>query len=219
MIVAFDGPDGVGKETQSALLADYLNQSGKPTQLISLPDYTNTTGQAIKKYLAGDMQWLSEADSYMAASLFAANRSECLIDLFRFKDWQNVVFNRYVLSNAAYQSFRFATGDEQRKFADWVLDLEFNKFKLPRPDLTIILDLPIDEAIKQIQKRQGNHRDIHEKNIQMLEYCRETYLSMAWQKVGGLKYYVVDCFDHNNGGVRSIESIHDEVTLVVERLR
>ncbi len=206
MIIAIEGIDGSGKSTQSQLLTNRLNHEGYPTSLIHLPEYNNNTGQVISRHLDGKYGFTKKDEPYQASVLFAVNRIECLTDEFvRIND--HIVFNRYVLSNAAYQSFSMKPDDRQ-VFIDWVIDLEFNKLALPRHSLVIVLDLAVKTAIEQIRKRQGDKADIYERNIDLLEYCSKCYLSMASTKLAGLNYQVIDCYDWRKGKTLPAEEIH-----------
>lgn len=187
MIIAIEGIDGVGKGTQSELLALRLNESGHATSLISFPDYESTTGQSIKKYLSGQM---GVSGSHIAATLFALNRVEYFYDNNIHLE-ENIVFNRYVLSNLVYQSYRIKDLERRKAFVDWQLDLEYEKFKLPRPDLTIILDLNVEESLYRLRKRQGDKVDIHE-NRNMLDYARCTYNYFA---ANDNTCIVIDCLN------------------------
>ena len=206
MIIAIEGIDGSGKNTQSQLLTNRLNHEGYPTSLISLPEYNNNTGQVITRHLDGKYGFTKKVEPYQASVLFAVNRIECLTDEFvRIND--HIVFNRYVLSNAAYQSHGMNNADQQ-SFIDWVVDLEFNKLALPKPDLVVVLDLAVKTAIEQIRKRQGDKADIYERNIGLLEHCSRCYLSMAERKTAGLNYHVIDCYDWRRGRTMPTEEIH-----------
>lgn len=213
MFIAIEGIDGVGKYTQSKILVGTLNNVKCPASLVSFPDYTSTTGIAIKQYLDREESWLNfahpQAIPFVAAALFASNRIEYMAT-HADKLKSTVVFNRYVLSNAVYQAANMYTPAEQAMLSAWIVDYEFNKLMLPKPDLVIILDLPVEISMSLVSKRQKN-LDAYESNEDMLRFCRQEYLSMAAQESYGLNYAVIDCASPVTRQIRSIGDIAGDV--------
>jgi dTMP kinase len=85
-----------------------------------------------------------------------------------------VLLNRYVLSNAVYQSARA----EDPALLDWVLRLEFEELELPRPDVTVVLDVPPSVSAARVAHR-GDAADVYERSSGLLARVRAGYLAAA----------------------------------------
>jgi dTMP kinase len=103
-IVAFEGIDGSGKETQSNLLQQRCVASGLRTALIRFPQYGQTAfAELITDYLNGRLGSLGEVDPRLAGLLFAGDRFECKKEINEAVGSTDVViFDRYVASNLAH---------------------------------------------------------------------------------------------------------------------
>jgi len=122
-----------------------------------------------------------------------------------------VLSDRYTTSNAVHQASK-ETGEGQQTFLQWLYDFEYDKLGLPRPDLTIYLDVPTDFTQKLLRHREqdtNTQADIHEQDMQYLATCRATGRTAA-------AYYgwtVVQCV--RDGQMRTIEDIHQEIYQLV----
>src|SRR5215218_8048878 len=127
-IIAFEGLDQSGKQTQAELLRDWLKQEGHRARLVSFPDYGTSIGEEIARALAGERDY----DPDVMQLLYVANRYERKSDLQR---WLNggliLVSDRYTASSIAY-------GEAQGLDPAWLTDMQ--KF-LPPASLTILLDI------------------------------------------------------------------------------
>ena len=118
-----------------------------------------------------------------------------------------ILSDRYTTSNAVHQTSK-EPADKQTEYLHWLYDFEYNKLKLPRPDLVIYLDVPTDFTEKMLRGREASTNtkaDIHEQDMQYLATCRQTGRSAA-------QYYgwtVIQCV--RDGQMRSIEDIHQEI--------
>jgi len=106
------------------------------------------------------------------------------------------------------------TPAQREAFFTWLYDLEFDKMQLPKPDLVILLDMPIELTRQLMRKREtdtNTQADIHEQDLTYLARCRESALDAArhygWQ--------VVSCA--KDGVIRSIEDIHEEAYSIVKQ--
>ncbi len=221
LLVAIEGIDGSGKGTQAARLRDRLVAEGRTAALVSFPRYSETFfGSAIGEYLNGRFGPLAHVDPHLAAALFAGDRFESrpyLEELLASHDV--VVADRYVPSNVAHQGAR--VGETERPdLVDWILRLEHDVYSLPRPDLVILLDVPVAVAVRQIaakSRRDYTERaaDLHEADEGYLDSVLEAYRLLArrernWQTVSGARDAVA----------RPIAEIGDEIAgLVHERLQ
>src|SRR3954468_18877826 len=72
MLIAFEGLDQSGKETQAQQLRERLRQSGRKARLLSFPDYGTSIGEEIARALAGEREYGAD----VMQLLFVANRHE-----------------------------------------------------------------------------------------------------------------------------------------------
>ena len=122
-----------------------------------------------------------------------------------------MIFDRYVYSNVGYQCAKLPAGEERRRLARWILELEFGHNALPRPDLSLFLDVPFAFTERKLSEtRSGDDRtylqgadDIHEASLALQRSVREVYLDTAALDPA---LRVVDCSDAC-GGMASPEAI------------
>ncbi|MCI8590013.1 MAG: deoxynucleoside kinase [Clostridiales bacterium] len=188
-LIAIDGLDGSGKNTQSALLADFLQKAGQTVRLLSFPTYQEPASALVNLYLAGGLGAAPEdTGAYAASTFFACDRYVS----FR-SDWQKdyerpdgvVIANRYTTANAVHQLSKLPK-EKWESFLSWLWDFEFGKLGLPAPDEVVYLEVLPQVAAGLIDKR-GQEKDIHEKNLSYLEnsyeaalFCAET---LGWKRI------------------------------------
>src|ERR687888_1990741 len=126
-LIAFEGLDQSGKETQALLLRDRLKHDGRKARVLSFPDYGTSIGEEIARALQGERDYGPE----VMQLLYIANRYERKPDLQRWLDGGLIlVCDRYIASTVAY-------GEAFGLDPVWLTDIQ--KF-LPPPALTIMLD-------------------------------------------------------------------------------
>ena len=221
LFVAIEGVDGSGKGTQAEKLVEALRAEHHRTTLLSFPRYAETLGgRLVGEYLNGDLVGMQDADPKVRALMFATDRMESrpLIEAHLTVD-DILVCDRYVMSNLAHQAaWVRAEGEEdegfkRQAFRYWVEQLEFGVFGLPEPDLTIIFDLPVEQAQKLIAKKTGRAytdkaADLHEADTEYLRRVRSEYQAGAASSGAGRVAYI-DLM--RNGHLRSVDSIHKQV--------
>jgi dTMP kinase len=128
-----------------------------------------------------------------------------------------VVCDRYVASNQAHQGAKL-TGDARRRLLDWLEEVEFGEFALPRPELVILLDAPVALARRLVGQKAARgyttlEADIHEADAAHSGATREVYLELAdrdgWQVVSTAA---------DDGAVRDVDDIAAEIWTAVEPL-
>lgn len=212
LIIIESGSDGSGKATQTKVLYDRLVSEGYNVKKITFPDYESPACMPVKMYLNGDFGKKPEdVNAYTASTFFAVDR------FASFKtDWEEfynnggiILSDRYTTSNMVHQAVKMNKEDREL-FLDWLDDLEFNKYGLPRPDAVIFLDVNPKVSQKLMENRLNkftgeSKKDIHEDNHEYLVNSYNNSLEIA-NKYDWVK---VDCT--NGDDIRTIEDISDEI--------
>lgn len=161
-LVAFEGLDQSGKQTQAELLRDRLRQEGRKARLVSFPDYGTSIGEELARALAGEREYGPE----VMQLLYVANRYERRDDLERWLAGGLVlVCDRYTASSVAY-------GEAFGLDGAWLVDLQ--RF-LPPATLTILLDIEPATAAA----RKAVDRDRFERDLALLARVRQSYRRQA----------------------------------------
>jgi dTMP kinase len=162
LLIAFEGLDQSGKQTQAELLRDRLKQGGRKARLVSFPDYGTSIGEEIARALQGEREYGPD----VMQLLYIANRYERKPDLLRWLEGGLVlVCDRYTASSIAY-------GEAQGLDPAWLTEMQ--KF-LPPPSVTIMLDISPETAVQ----RKAVDRDRYERDIAMQTRVRESYKLQA----------------------------------------
>lgn len=217
ILIAVDGLDGSGKETQSKLLCSFLDKAGIKNRLISFPTYKEDSSALIKMYLRGDFGQDPGAVNPFAASSFYAMDRYCSYMLDWKRDYENgsvIIANRYTTANLVHQMSKLPE-TEWDSFGKWLLNYEFSLLGLPEPTGVIYLCLPPEASSALVQKRcdsTGAVKDIHENNAKHLEDSYKAAL-YASDKYGWSR---VDCVC--DGALRAIDDIHGQVCEIVRKI-
>lgn len=192
-LIAFDGLDASGKTTQAKILEKKLSGAGMDILYISFPEYESESSILARLYLDGALgKNPADVNAYAASSFFAADRYVSYITKWKsFYEKENSVIlaNRYTTANAVHQTAKLPE-HEWNGFLFWLYDYEFEKLKLPKPDLTVLFDMHPDAAFKLMEERAKNEpkkKDIHESDLQYLKKCYKAghYAadSLDWKKI------------------------------------
>jgi len=161
-LIAFEGLDQSGKQTQAERLLEAFRSKGHHTEFLTFPAYDTAIGIEIDYALHGRREYAPDT----LQLLYIANRFE-----FRPKieAWlaagTMVVCDRYLASSVAY-------GEAQGVDAAWLTGIQN---RLPQPSLTILLDIPPDASLT----RKEAARDKFERDLPLLGRVRESYLRQA----------------------------------------
>ncbi|CAB4545964.1 MAG: dTMP kinase [Actinobacteria bacterium] len=180
MFITFEGIDGVGKSTQLDMLERFLVDNGKQVLRTLEPGGTEL-GQEIRHLLLhrkGDVSARSEA------LLYAADRAHHVATKIRpaLEAGKVVLSDRYFDSSVAYQgAARELDVDEVRNISLWAVDNLL-------PDLTVLLDLPADEAMRRRGNKGTEPDRLEREQVEFFERARNEYLKMSNQP----RFLVVD---------------------------
>ncbi len=182
-IIAIEGIDGSGKGVQYQLLRNALCARGYSVATRDFPAYDSFFGQEIGKLLAGTGSVRADqVDGKSMALWFALDRFESLRD---YVDGATdiLLLNRYVLSNAVYQSIRDIDLGKP-DLADWVFELEYTHLGLPRPDINLVFSIAPEQAEENVCKKGcrsyvGAGRDVYEASHGIQARAMAQYLAYA----------------------------------------
>ena len=209
-LIVIEGTDGSGKSTQFKALTQRLQEENTAFKTLVFPRYSEESSALIRMYLSGQFgSRPDDVNAYAAASFFAVDRYASYK-----QDWGNwyeegglIVSDRYTTSNAVHQASK-EPEEKQQEFLGWLYEFEYDRLGLPRPDLTIYLDVPTDFTEKLMRSREAatnTKADIHEQDLSYLATCRRTGRAAA----AFYGWTVIDCV--KDGVMRSIEDIHEEI--------
>ena len=209
-LIVIEGTDGSGKSTQFRMLSQHLEADGVTFKHLVFPRYSEESSALIRMYLGGDFGANpGDVNAYAASSFYAVDRyASYKMDWGQWYEQGGLVLSdRYTTSNAVHQTSK-EPAENREAFLHWLYDFEYDKLGLPRPDLTIYLDVPTDFTEKLLRRREADTNtkaDIHEKDMAYLATCRQIGRTAA-------EYYgwtVISCV--KDGQMRSIEDIHSEI--------
>lgn len=219
LLLVIEGIDGSGKGTQAVRLAERAAANGRSVASFSFPLYDeNPFSRAIGQYLNGELGSLDEVHPTLSSLLYACDRFHArpvLVDALERCDL--VVCDRYVASNIAHQGSQLQ-GEEREQLVEWLLEVEYGEFGLPRPGLVVLLDAPQALARALVAKKGARsytslEADILESDSAHGDATREIYLELARRE----GWRVVPAAGED-GAVRSVEEIADDVWAAVEPL-
>ena len=210
-LVVIEGAcDGIGKTTQFNLLKEHLKDDGKIVVNHHFPSYNTVQGTLVEKYLNGELGNPSEDSSYYVASLYAVDRAVTWYTKLKEEyDKGNIVLlDRYTTSTLIYQSAMIEDIEKKKEFINFVMDHEYNKIGIKKPDNVIFLTAPYDLVTNLREKRtenEGLENDIHESNREFMKKVYDNALFVA----NYLSWDIVEC--SKDGKMREKEDIHNEI--------
>ncbi len=201
MFITVEGTEGAGKSTNMAWIRQRLEQAGKQVVQTREPGGTEI-GEAIRELLLGHRHD-GMADDTELLLMFAA-RAEHLAKVIRPAlergDW--VLCDRFTDATYAYQGG--ARGIPMQRIArleQWV------QGEL-RPDLTFILDVPVELGMQRVRERGQSDR-FEKQALDFFERVRKAYLERAHAHPE--RYHVIDAS-------RPLEQVRDDIDKVLRSL-
>ena len=178
MFITLEGIEGSGKTTQIPNIVTYLRNQGHDCVVTREPGGTKI-GQKIRAILLDPDS--ADLDPLAELLLYTADRAQHLHEIVypSLKKGKTVLCDRYFDATVAYQSF--ARGLD----IDLINGLHRMVLDDLKPDLTILLDLPVDvglsRAWKQIDNgtRTGRETRFEEEQLDFHERVRAGYLHIA----------------------------------------
>ncbi|MCM1285559.1 MAG: deoxynucleoside kinase [Acetobacter sp.] len=215
-LIIIEGLDGCGKSTQTELIEKYFNNQNISYRKIKLPDYDSKSSELVKMYLNGDFgSSADDVNAYAAGAFYAVDRFASYMLEWK-KDYENkdiILADRYATSNSIYQMEKIDEVDWD-KYLEWSADFEYEKIGIPKPDLVIYLDMPIEISQKLMTSRYNGDeekKDVHEADVEFLQKCRKSALYTA-KKQG---WAVIPCSDGESP--LPIDEIHNTIIDFIKR--
>ncbi len=215
-LIVLEGTDGVGKSTQFSLLMERLKMLGIPCRTVVFPQYQEPSSALIRMYLGGEFGTKpTDVNAYAASMFYAVDRYASWQKDWRkdYEDGTLIVCDRYTTSNAVHQASKEAP-EQRGDFFRWLYETEFDLLGLPKPDLVLYLDAPIELTETMMRKREAQTKtnaDIHEKDLNYLRLCRTSGREAA-------EFYgwsIIQCAQ--NDAMRTREDIHEEIFRLVAK--
>lgn len=220
-IIVVTGIDGSGKNTQADLLFKHLKSKGLPVAFQSFPNYESDSAKPVNMYLQKKLcEHANDLNPYQATQLFITDFICTMKKYEKFLDKGGIlVLDRYLESNFIHQAGKFQEKIDQIRFINNIKTQCYRLMKLPRPDLTLYLDCPLNICRENIIKREnenptfksGSTKDIHEQDFSHLT----TAYNMGQFVADHEKWTKIPCAN-KDGKQRSISSIHNNIKNVVE---
>jgi len=177
LFVTFEGPEAGGKSTQIGLLREFLEKHGKDVLCTREPGGT-PAGEAIRNLLQHD----ESGENLVGAAetlLFEASRSQLVEEVIRpaLQKGKVVICDRFSDSTVAYQGYGRGFGVEAVAHLN-----EFATGGL-KPDVTFLLDIPVEEGFKRIEERNAANKTVKDRleseAVEFHEKLRQGFLEMA----------------------------------------
>ena len=180
--ITFEGGEGVGKTTQIELLVAFLQRQGLAVTQTREPGGTEI-GEAIRAVLLDKKLPAMHSDTELLLMFAArAEHVQSVIEpALSAGDW--VVSDRFADASHVYQGAgRGVDLTRLERLHDWTLgDFE--------PDLTLLLDMPVDRGMARVHQRGETDR-FEEENLIFFQRIRDAYLSRAEQYAS--RFEVID---------------------------
>jgi dTMP kinase len=219
--IIFEGIDSSGKSIQTKLLERRLKNEGYKAVKIDFPQYGAKSAGLVEEYLNGKYGAPEEVGPYRASIFYACDRYDAS---FKIRKWlaegKIIISDRYIASNIGHQGGKIRDKKERKHFLKWLYNLEYNIFKIPKPDFTFILKISSDVSFKLshkvVDKKKkkkrafylGNKkRDIHEKDISHLKNAFNSYLEIS--KEFPKEFNVIECIKDKK--LLPPQAIHQEI--------
>lgn len=201
-LIVIDGIDGAGKATQTKLLIKRLKKEGYKTATLDFPQYYNNFfGKLIGRFLNNEFGDAPKINPYLASVLYAVDRFESKNKIANWlKDGKIVILDRYVSSNQIHQGGKIQDSEQKEVFLNWLEEMEFDVFKIPKPDAIIFLNVPYDHS-KFLLKKKDSRNYINNAKNDKVERNRKYQISSYEHSLELVKknnkWIEINCIENN----------------------
>ncbi len=223
-LIVIDGTDGSGKATQVEYLIKHLKKDGYKVKTVDFPEYyQNFFGEFIGHCLSEQYYNFLHVHPKIASVLYAADRWESGESMKKWlKAGYIVIANRYVSANQIHQGGKISNTKKRNDFIKWLDEMEYKVFKIPKPNLTLYLSLPLKIVLELLETRNSSKmkreylkkkKDVHEADEKFMENSIKSALWLAKREKNWSK---IDC--SKKGQILSREEIHDMIYEKVKKI-
>jgi dTMP kinase len=201
LFISFEGIDGCGKSTQADLLRSYLESKGEQVELLREPGGTALSEQ-IREILLNPNN--DKMDPSTELILLSASRAQLTREIIipALERGNVVICDRYADSTLAYQGYGRGINLE------WLEKLNAFATAGLKPDITLLVDLPVDEALNRMQSKSFDR--IEMEGIEFLDKVRSGYLELTDRF--SKRYFMID-------GMETIEEMSKKIINKIEEIR
>lgn len=200
--IVIEGLDGSGKSTQLKLLKKHLDTKNISYKYLHFPRTDEGIfGDLVAKFLRGDLGKIDEVNPYLVGLIYAGDRDNAKAEINKWIDDDKlVIIDRYVYSNMAFQGAKLTNNNEKEKLRNWLTELEYGYYNIPKPNVSFFLDVPFSFTTNSLtNQRDGDDRDylqgkqdIHEADLSFQESVRQEYLSLIKSDPD---FKLIECFN------------------------
>ncbi len=202
--ITFEGGEGAGKSTQARLLAAFLEKQGASCLLTREPGGSLGAEEIRNLVVKGTVgRWDVMTEALL---MFAARRDHLVNTVWpALKEGKTVICDRFADSTMAYQGFGYADKGLGQAAVEQLYQIVVGSFK---PDLTIILDMPVESGIERALKRDANANRYEKMGLDFHRNLRRAFLEIEKKEPG--RCIVIDA-------TGSIDEIHAKIVSVVQK--
>jgi len=226
--IVFEGLDGSGKATQVRLLVEHLEKQGHKVRKVDFPRHGESPAFFVDAYLNGKYGTAEEVGPFRGSIFYTLDRYDAGFDIKRWLEQGEIIIaDRYIASNIGHQGGKIKDREERKKYFDWLYDLEYNLFEIPKPNITFILKTSPELSLKMANKITNEEKkerrksylgddkkqDIHEKDSSHQADTLESYLQAA--EVFPKEFRVVECVENNN--MLPSTKIHEKIWKIIKQ--
>jgi dTMP kinase len=214
-LIVIEGADGSGKATQVKLLGERLRKEGVSVETLDFPRYDATFfGAYAREWLDGVHGDFVELDPRLSALLFAGDRFESKETIEKWlEEGKHVILDRYVSATLLHQGAKITDIEKRGAFLLWVERLEYDVFKMPRPNMVAYLDMPLEMRHALLTTDENHPKlDVTETNEEFqarVQKCAEHVAGMGHWKI-------VSCMEEEK--LRSKDAINAELYGIIRPL-
>ena len=216
-LIVIEGTDSSGKETQTKKLYENLVSKYSKIKTLTFPNYESPACEPVKMYLAGEFgETALDVNPYPISTMFAIDRYASYK-----KDWEEfynndgiLIADRYTQSNMIHQASKIEDPKKKESYIAWLEELEFKKMEIPRPDMVIFINMPVETAKILMENRKNKitgeeKKDIHERDEEYLKKSYENACEIAKKQ----NWKEIKCVENNR--LKSIDEISKEIYKLV----
>lgn len=212
-LIVIEGTDCSGKETQTKMLVEKLEEVNIKCVRLSFPMYDTPTGKIVGgPYLGKDYicdGWFDEGatsvDPKVSSLYYAADRKYNIGKIEELlNNGVNVILDRYTYSNLAHQGGKIEDKKERLKMYNWLDKLEFGLLCLPQADIRVFLHMPYEVSciLKRDRKEKPDQHEVSKEHLLMAEN--------AYKEIANIyDFKTIECNIGNSP--KKIEDINDEL--------